>query len=433
MKSARWLVLCVLLYTVSFLPACSEAPAAANPPSAPPEVRYIRLSGENIALTRELPGRVSAFTFSEVRPQVGGIIKARLFEEGSDVEAGQVLYEIDPNLYTAAYNSAKANLARVEANEYATRLLAERYGRLVRTHAVSRQEYDDAVAAHRQAKAEIAAYRESLETARINLGYTRVTAPVSGRISRSFVTAGALVTQNQQAPLATVQQISPVYVDMVQSNAQILKLRRELASGRLKGGGPDAATLRLYLEDGSPYTLNRDADGRDEPVWIEGELLFSDVTVEQSTGAVSLRARINNPEGLLMPGMYVRAVLEEGILENALLIPQRSVARDGRNQTLVYVLTPAVRAGKGLSATQSATQTVEHDRELYTVEPRVIVIDRAYKNQWLVSSGLRPGELLLVDGLQRARPGQLVAGTALASPDKNAAVASRDAGGLRRR
>ena len=391
-----------------------------KPAQALSEVRYIALSGERVTLTRELPGRVSAFTVSEVRPQVGGIIQARLFAEGADVEAGQVLYQIDPVLYQTAYNNAKANLARVLANEDAARLLAERYGRLVRTNAVSRQEYDDALAAYGQARAEIDAYREALETARINLSYTQVTAPVSGRIGRSTVTAGALVTQNQQSPLATVQQISPVYVDVTQSNAQILRLRRALASGQLRSSGPDSTRVRLYLEDGSAYIRN---GTENNPQWIEGELLFSDITVDQSTGAVSIRARFDNPEGLLLPGMYVRAVLEEGVLENALLIPQRSVTRDTQNLPQVHVLTPALneRGEEGGAA------------GAYRVEVRPIAIARDHNNRWLVSSGLAPGELLLVDGVQKVRPGQLVSGTEIFPQPPAAAVALSTSGRTGRR
>ena len=414
-----WFGLIILLALQS---GCSETTAAPTPPLA--EVRYTELLGEDIILTRELPGRVSAFTVSEVRPQVGGIVQARLFEEGADVVAGQVLYRIDPVLYEAAFNNARANLARVQANEEATRLLAARYDKLVKTNAVSRQERDDALAAYNQSKAEIDAFREALETARINLGYTRVTAPVSGRIGRSSVTEGALVTQNQEAPLAVVQQISPVYVDVSQSNAQLLRLRRALSSGRIKAGGPDSAKVRLYLEDGSAYTRgamehseNAHQSAPESQEWIEGELLFSDIMVDQSTGAVSIRARFDNPDGLLLPGMYVRAVLEEGLLENAILIPQKSVTRDAQNRPQVHVLTRATGSDTG---------------EAYRVEARSITIDRDYRNKWLVSSGLAPGELLLVDGVQKVRAGQTVSATRLPNADSAKALASRGSENQRR-
>lgn len=400
-----WITLMMALVLVS---GCGNEEQV--PRQALAEVRYMALAGESITLTRELSGRVSAFTVSEVRPQVGGIIQERLFIEGADVEAGQVLYRIDPVLYQAAYNNAKANLNRVLANENAVRLLAERHGRLVKTGAIGRQEYDDSIAAYGRAKAEIEAFREALETARINLSYTQVTSPVSGRIGRSSVTAGALVTQNQESPLATVQQISPVYVDVTQSNAQILRLRRALGTGQLRSSGPNATKVRLYLEDGSPYIR---VGTENDPQWIEGELLFSEITVAESTGSVTIRARFDNPDGLLLPGMYVRAVLEEGVRENALLIPQRSVTRDAQNQPQVHVLSPAQEGGNGPSPA-------------YRVETRPIIIDRSHNNSWLVDSGLAPGELLLVDGVQKVRPGQFVTGREIApQPDSKPVAMSR--------
>ena len=376
----------------------------AEPPKAPPltEVRYVVVEAQRLTVTRTLPGRISAFKVSEVRPQVGGIIQARLFREGSDVEAGQVLYQIDPAPYQAAYNNARANLGRVQAEEEAARLLAERYTRLAKTSAVSVQDRDDAVAAYNRVKAEIEAYREALESAAINLGYTRITAPVGGRIGRSSVTEGALVTQNQEFPLAKIQSISPVYVDVTQSTAQLLRLRRALDSGALASGGADSARMRLYLEDGSPYTRKTGA-GRDE--WIEGELLFSDMTVDESTGTVFLRARFDNPRGVLLPGMYARAELVEGILEKAVLVPQKSVGRDARNLPRVFVLTPAQGAGGEAG-------------NLYTVEARSVTVDRDYGNAWLLGSGLEPGELLVVDGINKIRPGQAVR----ASPAQDAPV-----------
>ena len=366
-------------------------------PAPPPltEVRYAGAEAQRLTVTRTLPGRISAFKVSEVRPQVGGLIQARLFEEGSDVEAGQALYQIDPALYQAAYNNARANLGRVQAEEEAARLLAERYTRLAKTSAVSVQERDDAVAAYNRLKAEINAYTEALESAAINLGYTRITAPVGGRIGRSSVTEGALVTQNQEFPLAKIQSISPVYVDVTQSNAQLLRLRRALDSGALTSGGADSARMRLCLEDGTPYT-RRNGAGQEE--WIEGELLFSDITVDESTGTVFLRARFDNPHGVLLPGMYVRAELVEGILEEAVLVPQKSVGRDARNLPRIFVLTPAPEAGG-------------QAEELYSVQARSVTIDRDYGNAWLLGSGLEPGELLVVDGINKIRPGQTVRAT----------------------
>ena len=353
-------------------------------------VRYQTVTPERVVLTRELPGRVSAFRVSEVRPQVGGLILERLFEEGQDVEAGQVLYRIDPSLYQATYNNAQANLNRAEASEEAARLLAERYGNLAKANAISKQDRDDALAAYNQIKAEIAGYREALESASINLGYTQITAPVSGRIGRSFVTEGALVTQNQAQPLATIHQLSPVYVDVVQSSAHLIKIKQALSSGFLKKAGQDSALVRLRLEDGSLYLKPGTED------WLGGELLFSDVTVDESTGAVSLRAKFDNPEALLLPGMYVRAELTEGVRDQAVLIPQRSVFRDTRNRPQVFVLTPASNEPPASG--------------LYEVAARGVTLDRAHEGRWLLAEGLSAGELLLVDGLQKVRPGQIVAG-----------------------
>ncbi len=334
---------------------------------------------------------------------MGGIIKERLFEEGSDVTAGQVLYRIDPALYQAAYNNAKAELARAEANLASARNLAQRYAKIVKTNAISRQDYDDAVAAHNQAKATVEAARQALETAKINLGYTKVTAPVSGRIGRSFVTPGALATQNQADPLATIQQLDRVYVDLTQSNTELLKLRRSLAAGRLRSSGPDSAKVKLLLEDGSPYTANlTGVENGGEPEWVEGTLLFSDVTIDQSTGAVALRAVFANPRNILLPGMYVRAVLEEGVRENALLVPQKTVMRDTRGEPYVYVLTRDAGEGRG--------ETRRLDGCEYYVARRSVTIDRDYRNNWLVTAGLAEGDLLLVDGQQKIRPGAVVVG-----------------------
>lgn len=374
------------------------------------EVRYMEVTAGELVLTRELPGRVAAFQVSEVRPQVGGIITERLFEEGSDVAAGQVLYQIDPAIYQAAYNNAKAELSRAEANLESARLLARRYARIVASNAISKQDHDDAVAAHNQARAAVESAKQALETAKINLGYTRVVAPVSGRIGRSLVTPGALATQNQPDPLALVQQLGRVYVDVTQPNAEVLKLRRALAAGRLRSSGPDAAKVRLLLEDGSPYVANiAGMEKGEDPQWIEGTLLFSDVTIDQSTGAVSLRATFDNPNNILLPNMYVRAVLEEGVRENAILAPQKTVMRDTRGNPFVYVLT---RDGKNENG-----DPVSLGADEYVVVRRPVVVDRDYDNNWLVTSGLAEGDLLLVDGLQKARSGGIVRGTVLESSD----------------
>ena len=368
---------------------CGETAA---PESGPPDVRYREVAVERITLTNELPGRVSALVVSEVRPQVDGIILERLFDEGADVEKGQVLYRIDPALYRAAHNIAKAALAEAEANVAAIALLEERYTRLVRTNAVSRQELDNAISEHGQALARVARARAELESEAINLAYTEIKAPISGRIGASSVTSGALVTANQPAALAVIQQTGRVYVDITQSSADTIRLRRAMAQGTMSPNG-NAAKVRLTLEDGSPYT--RVAHGREdgEPRWIEGDLLFSEISVGRTTGSVSLRAMFNNPDGLLLPGMYVRATIEEGALDNAVLIPQGSVLSSGSGEHFVYLLHPAEGDG------------------LFTVERRSVVLDRALGRRWIVRSGLAAGDRLIVEGLQKAVPGELVRGT----------------------
>ena len=277
-----------------------------------PEVAVITVKLEKVTLTTELAGRVSAYLVAEVRPQVGGIIQKRLFNEGANVKGGEVLYQIDPATYQAAYDSAKATLAKAEANVTSLRYRAERYKELVAIRAVSQQDYDDAFAALKQAEADIEAGKAAVETARINLAYTRVTAPIAGRIGKSSVTVGALVIAGQGEALATIQQINPVYVDVTQSSASLLRLQQNMASGRLKRDSLNRAKVMLILEDDTPYPL-------------EGVLQFSDVTVDQTTGSFILRVVFPNPKNVLLPGMFVRAVLEEGVNEQAILVPQQSI------------------------------------------------------------------------------------------------------------
>ncbi|HEX9448873.1 MAG TPA: efflux RND transporter periplasmic adaptor subunit, partial [Dongiaceae bacterium] len=310
---AFWLIMGVMLT----LSACDKPQAAQSQQAATQvlEVGVITLKPQRVTLTTELPGRVSAFMVSEVRPQVGGIIQKRLFEEGSDVKAGQVLYQIDPATYRAAYDNAAAALAKAKANVMSVRAKAERYKELVAINAVSKQDYDDAVASQRSAEADIAADQAALETAQINLDYTKVTAPISGRIGKSTVTPGALVTASQSTALATVQQLDQIYVDVAQSTADVLRLKRDLASGKLQKAGANQAKVGLLLEDGTHYDQG-------------GALQFADITVDQTTGSITLRAVFPNQKDDLLPGMYVRAVLEEGTNDQALLVPQRGVSRD---------------------------------------------------------------------------------------------------------
>jgi membrane fusion protein (multidrug efflux system) len=338
-------------------------------PGGPIEVTVVTIAPQPVTLTTVLPGRTNPFLVSEVRPQVGGIVLKRLFKEGGEVKAGQPLYQIDPATYQATYDNAKATLAKAEANAQPARLKAERYAKLVKVNGVSQQDNDDAQAAYRQTEAEVIAAKAALDTARISLGYTRVTAPISGRIGKSSVTPGALVTASQATALATVQQTDPIYVDVTQSSADVLRLQRELARGTLKKSASGGAKVKLIFEDGSEYAH-------------EGALQFSDITVDQTTGVITLRALFPNPEHMLLPGLYVRAVLEEGIEEQAILVPQTAVSRDakGAAQTLVV-------------------------KEDGTVELRPIAVSRVIGDKWLVADGLKAGDKVIVEGLQKVRPG----------------------------
>lgn len=373
---------CVLVLSGCGQPANSEAAAAA------PDVGIVEIRAQAITLTTELSGRTSAFQVSEVRPQVGGIIQKRLFVEGADVKAGQALYQIDPASYQATYDSARASLAKAEASLISIRNKASRYEELVAIKAVSQQENDDSQAALKQAQADVAAARAALETARINLAYSRVTSPIAGRIGRSSVTPGALVTTGQAAALATVQQLDTIYVDVTQSSADLLRLRRDLASGQLKTAGANQAAVKLILEDGSTYPL-------------AGKLQFSDVTVDQSTGSITLRAVFPNPGGELLPGMYVRAVLEEGAEEQAILAPQQGVTRDTKGNPTALVVGPDNK-----------------------VELRVLKTRRTIGDKWLVSEGLKAGDKLIVDGLQRIAPGATVNPVPAMAADQSATPAA---------
>ena len=364
------LVLTVLLSCLG-LAGCDREPKA-TPPPAVPEVATVTIQPKTVLLTTALPGRTSAFLMAEIRPQVNGLIRGRLFEEGSDVKAGQVLYEIDPAPFQAALNNALAALGRAEAYLPSIRSRADRYRELLAEKAVSRQDYDDAEAALNQAQADIEYWKATVETARINLGYTRINAPIPGRIGKSSVTDGALVTAYQPVPLATIQQIDPIYVDVLQSTADLLKLKRQMEEGRLDADGNGQNKVRLILDDGTVYPR-------------EGTLQFRDVTVDPTTGSVILRLVFPNPEGLLLPGMFVRAVIKEGVNREAILVPQQAVSRDPRGNPLALVVNDE---GK--------------------VEQRGLTIDRAIDDTWLVSSGLGPGDRVIVEGLQKVRAGASV-------------------------
>ena len=358
-----------LLLAASLLTACNRSDAKRAAPAGPVEVGVVTIEPTPVMLTKELPGRTSPFRVAEVRARVNGIVLKRFFTEGTDVKEGQRLFLVDPAPYQAALDGAKATLARAEANVANARLQAERYADLVKDNAVSRQEYENAMAALKAAEADVAAGRASEQTARINRGYTTVTAPVSGRIGRSAVTEGAYVQAAQATLLATVQQLDPVYVDLTQSTAEVLKLRRDVESGKLQGAGHGRAKVRLVTDDGREYGH-------------EGTLQFADVTVDPSTGSIALRALFPNPKGELLPGMFVRARLDEGVNPQALLVPQVGVTRDQKGLPTALV--------------------VNADRK---VERRQLVTDRAVGDAWLVTSGLKAGEQVIVEGLQKVRPG----------------------------
>jgi len=472
MNHQRWQRrIAAVLLAVIVLQGCGRRQEPPPPPAA--EVATVTVRPQQVVLTTELPGRTSAYLVAEIRPQVSGLVQKRLFTEGADVKAEDVLYEIDPGSYKAAYAnaeavvalakanhanalaavaaakaghatslaardavkaalvSAKAAQSRAEANAVPLRLRAERFRELVADKAVSQQDFDDASAALKQAeagiesavamvrgaeadivgaeaaiqlaeakvqsaeaavqsaKAAIGSAEAGLETARINLAYTKITAPISGRIGRSTVTDGAIVTAYQPAALATLQQMDPIYVDVPQSTAELLRLRRRLEDGRLSHDGENQNKVGIILEDGAVYGL-------------DGTLQFRDVSVDPTTGSVILRIVVPNPQGVLLPGMFVRAVVKEGANDQAILVPQQAVSRDPKGNPLAMI----VGAGG-------------------TVQARMLTLDRAIGDQWLVSAGLAPGDRVIVEGLQRVRPGATVkevpfvaGGKGGASPDK---------------
>jgi membrane fusion protein (multidrug efflux system) len=394
-----WFAMTGVVLGTLLLPGC-EKPPAVPPPVVTPEAAVLTVSPTPVTLIRELPGRTAPHLIAEVRPQVNGIIKERLFVEGSDVQAGQVLYQIDPAPYEAAVASAEAvlarartgkaqaeaALARAEANLTPSRLKVERYKELVPVKAVSSQDLDDATANLRQGEADVRSAQAAilgaegdigvaeaaLKTARINLAYTKITAPIAGRIGKSFITTGALVTSGQSSPLATIQQLDPIYIDFTQSSVERLKLIQELDRGQIKQGNSDEAKIRLLLEDGSSYPE-------------EGILKFSDVTVDPSTGSVTLRALFPNPHNLLLPGMFIRGIVQEGIQEQGILIPQQGVTRNPAGEAMVMLVGAEDK-----------------------VEPRVIKVDRTIGSDWLVNEGLQAGDRVIMEGFQRARPGTQV-------------------------
>ena len=373
------------------LTGCDGKPSgAANAAPAPPppaQVTVVTLRHQAAPVTTVLPGRTTAYRVAEVRPQVGGVLRERLFTEGEEASAGEPLFRIDPAPFQAALETAEASLARAEASAHSAELTVNRYRPLVRARAVSQQDLDLAEAALRQAQADVASAQAAVDTARINLGYTVVNSPIAGRTGRSSVTVGALVTASQSAPLVTVTQLDPIHVDMTQPSAALLRQRRDVADGVLRRDAADRAAAVLILEDGTEYARR-------------GEIQFSEVIVDQGTGSVTLRAVFPNPDGLLMPGMFVRARVEEGTIDQALLVPQQAVMRTPRGEPMAYVVN-----GEGV------------------VEQRVLKTSRAIGTDWLVTDGLAAGDRVVTEGVLRIRPGARVeASEAPARPGRVAAA-----------
>ena len=373
----------VLAAVPVMLGACVQA-RQTPAPVAPPEVTVVAVHRQAVPVTTELPGRTSPYLVAQVRARVDGIVLQRGFAEGSDVKANQRLYQIDPAPYRAALDNAKAAEQKAQANLASTSALAERYKILLDGNGVSKQDYDNAVAAQGQAAADLAAAKAMVQQASINLGYTSVAAPIAGRIGLSLVTAGAYVQAVAATPMTTVTQLDPIYVDLNQSSVQGLQLRRDIASGRLKTSGADAAKVTLYLEDGSRY-----APG--------GTLQFTDVTVDQGTGSVTVRAVFPNADHVLLPGMFVRARIEQGVNDQAMLVPQQGVTRDAKGQAMALV--------------------VGADNK---VAQRVIQATSTFGNQWVVEGGLQEGERVIIAGTQKVQPGMTV--RAVAAPVNTAAA-----------
>ncbi|MDF3833671.1 efflux RND transporter periplasmic adaptor subunit [Cupriavidus basilensis] len=353
-----------------FLSACGQKPAA--PPPQAFEVGIVTVKPATVPVTTELPGRTSAFLVAQVRARVDGIVLRREFTEGDEVKAGERLYKIDPAPYVATLNSAKAALAKAQANVATQDALVQRYKVLVAANAVSRQDYDNAVAALGQAVADVAAGKASVETAQINLGYTDVTSPITGRSGLSQVTPGAYVQASQATLLTTVQQLDPVYVNLTQSSVDGLRLRRQIQEGRLQTSGIHAAKVTLFLEDGRTYPQT-------------GQLQFTDVSVDQSTGSVTVRAIFPNKDRVLLPGMFVRARIDEGVNDKAIVVPQIGVTHDQKGQAVVLVVGPDNK-----------------------VAQRQIVTAGTYRDSWVVDSGLNPGDRVIVNGVEKAKPGMTV-------------------------
>lgn len=361
----------LVLFAVALAACDGKDKAGGSVPGAQgrPQVGVVTVHPQSVAITAELPGRTSASLVAEVRPQVGGLIKERLFQEGGEVKAGDPLYQIEPASYQAAYDSAVASLQKAEAAVPSAEAKVERYAGLIKQNAVSKQDNDDAVASLAQAKAEVAAARASVDTARINLDYTRITAPIGGRIDKSALTPGALVTASQDTALTTIRTLDPINVDVTQSSTNLLNLRQAIRDGRIKISG-DRVQVRLKLDNGQLYPL-------------PGTLEFTSAYVDTTTGTYGVRAQFPNPDRLLLPGMYVRAIIEEGVAPDSYLVPQRGVTRNTKGEPVALVVTADNK-----------------------VEQRVLTVARSVGNSWLVEAGIRDGDRVVVEGSQFARPGQ---------------------------
>lgn len=370
--SSSALQLAASLLALATLSGCGEKSAATAPAaSPPPEVAIITVAPAPLALSTELPGRIEASRTAQVRARAAGIVLKRVFREGSDVKAGDVLFKIDSAAFVSAVHSSDAAVAKAEANLAQADLKLQRYAPLVKTNAISKQEYDDVLTTQKQVSADLASARAIRKTARLNLSYATVTAPISGHIGRAQVTEGALVGQGEATPLATVQQLDPVYVNLTQSSAEVLRLRNAIASGKLQRAGNDQAKVTLITEDGKTYPQ-------------AGRLLFSDLSVDESSGAILLRAEFPNPNRLLLPGMYVRARLEQAVDTRAITVPQQAVQRSPQGATVLVV------GGDG------------------KVIVRAVKTDGAQDNAWLISEGLQTGDRVVVEGFQKVKPGVLV-------------------------
>lgn len=362
--------ICAIIFIAGILLAgCGNRGSKGPKQGAPTEVGVVTVKAQRLVLTKELPGRTSAYRVSEIRPQVSGLILKRAFDEGAFVQAGELLYQIDPAPYQAAYDQAKAAVNMAEANLPALRSREERFRELVEIKAVGEQEYDNALAAMRQAEAQLELSKAALETAQINLSYTPIKAPISGRIGRSSVTEGAMVTAYQPVALATVQQLDPIFVDVTQSTSELLKLQRSMEDKSLSSDGNGQNKVTIMREDGVPHPH-------------EGNLEFRDITVNPTTSSVILRIEVPNPDGALLPGMFVRAIVKEGAMDQAILVSQSAVSRDQKGQPYAWTVDGSGKAAMSM-----------------------LKIDRAIGDKWLISSGLASGDRVIINGIQRMRPG----------------------------